>query len=170
MLIDSKGILSTRVDSNQISLVNIEIVWLHPPVRKPLRTVTYFFLSSTVRSLIWLKGIKASPIKPRVWWILFQIVLRVPLSHDDEYFQSTITNIMEVGDVTNRISLTHVAHMEETFFAKIVLMKNPLRLTIIIFRMPHCFFITGLTEREVVEKSKGYTGIFILINITHVVG
>ena len=75
---------------------------------------------------------------------------------------------MPVGNVTNRINVTHVAHMEGTCFVKIVLMDNPLSLTTILLLMPHFVSITGLTEREVVEKSKGYIDIFISINITHV--
>ena len=114
------------------------------------------------------QGQKGITNKTSVWWLLFQIVLGVPLPHDDEYSRSTITNIMPVGNVTNRINVTHVAHMEGTYFVKIVLMDNPLSLTTILFLMPHFVSITGLTEREVVEKSKGYIDIFISINITHV--
>ena len=51
--------------------------------------------------------------------------------------------------------------MEGTCFAKTVLMDSPLSLTIIMFLVLHSVSIMGLTEREAVEKAKGYIDIFI---------
>ena len=43
------------------------------------------------------------------------------------------------------------------------MIDNPLSLNIIMFLVPHSVSIMGLPKREVVEKAKGYIGIFISI-------